>query len=321
MSSLEIPAEESPKPQQETKSSDTPTASPPKEESQPAAEDHQESGHTSAAADNSKKHGARSYPFYPSVIQLLHVNGVSESDAAKIPATGPGGRLLKGDVLAYMGSIDKSYPKKQSERIEKLTKLDLSNINIAAKDPSSGKAAPPGQSSTTKQKSDETAAELPTELTVTVSLSTVIEVQQRISKALGIDIPLSEFISRAIAVSNDDLPKQNRVPTADELFDQVLGLDKVSRTQDGHFHPTVLTMPPTLPSSASRVTSKPDIIDVLIGKQSTSSRSLKSTVTAPSGGSAHVFFLSVPKEEEKRAKVFLERVKTTLQVDPGRLVL
>ena len=229
--------------------------------------------------------------------------------------------MLKGDVLAYMGSIDKSYPKKQSERIEKLAKLDLSNINIVAKDPSAGKAAPPGQDSTVKQKADETTAELPTELTITISLSTVMEVQQRISKALGIDIPLSEFISRAIAVSNNDLPRQNRTPTADELFDQVLGLDKVPRTQDGHFNPTIMTMPPTLPSSASKLASKPDIIDILVGKKSTPTRSVRRTMTASSGGSAHVLSLSVSKGEEKLAKVFLERVKTTLQVDPGRLVL
>ena len=40
-----------------------------------------------------------------------------------------------------------------------------------------------------------------------------------------------------------------------------------------------------------------------------------------SGETMNVFSISVAKGEEKRARVFLERVKTILQVEPGRLVL
>jgi len=34
-----------------------------------------------------------------------------------------------------------------------------------------------------------------------------------------------------------------------------------------------------------------------------------------------MFSLTVPKGDEKRARTFLERVKTVLQVEPGKLVL
>ena len=43
----------------------------------------------------------------PAVELLLHENNISNEDAfAKIRASGPKGRILKGDVLAYLGKID-----------------------------------------------------------------------------------------------------------------------------------------------------------------------------------------------------------------------
>ena len=46
-------------------------------------------------------------------------------------------------------------------------------------------------------------------------------------------------------------------------------------------------------------------------------------IMAGSGREAatNVFSVSVPRGEEKRARVFLERVKTILQLEPGRLIL
>jgi hypothetical protein len=38
-------------------------------------------------------------------------------------------------------------------------------------------------------------------------------------------------------------------------------------------------------------------------------------------GEVNVFSVTVPKGDEKRAEVFLERVKSVLESEPGRLVL
>ena len=320
LASLEIPAEASPKVQEskkEAKAPSPPQASPPKEESPTGDQNRENTGGSPVTAEIAVKEARKPYPLYPSVIQLLQANGISESDAANISATGPGGRLLKGDVLAHIGSIDKSYPKKQSEQIEKLGKLDLSNINILPKDPSGGKPDIPGQ----VQIEEEPVKEPVAEISVTISLAAVAEVRQRISKTLGIDIPLAEFISRAVAISNTDLPSPNRAPTADELFNQILGLDKVSPSPKGHFNPQILALPPTSTSFGSRKAPKSDILDILTGKRQTATRISRPTLTAPFGGTAHVFSITASKGEEKRAKIFLERVKTILQVDPGRLVL
>lgn len=68
----------------------------------------------------------------PAVEFLLSVNNISHSDAlAKIPASGPKGRLLKGDVLAYLGKINQDAVVKVAEYIRSKEHLDLSNIKIA----------------------------------------------------------------------------------------------------------------------------------------------------------------------------------------------
>lgn len=72
---------------------------------------------------------------------------------------------------------------------------------------------------------------------------------------------------------------------------------------------------------------KMDIIDILTGRRSIApSRQVRVPpqglmASSGSGEASNVFSVSVAKGEEKRARVFLERVKTILQVEPGRLVL
>lgn len=69
-----------------------------------------------------------------------------------------------------------------------------------------------------------------------------------------------------------------------------------------------------------------DIIDILSGKGPSpkpvrQAKAVESGVTTSGGSAINVFSLTVPEADEKRAKVFLERVKTVLQVNPGSLVL
>ena len=169
-----------------------------------------------------------------------------------------------------------------------------------------------------------------TEVTVSISLKKVLEVQNRIQATLGATLPLSTFIARATEVANDDLPQSaNAEPTADELFNEVLGLDKISRkTSHGNFTPQITALPSTsLNKPVARAPGKIDIIDILTGQglmaPSRQLRVLPQGIMASpgSGDSTNVFSVSVTRGEEKRARVFLERVKTILQVEPGRLVL
>lgn len=78
----------------------------------------------------------------PSVELLLHQNNISADDAiSKIPASGPNGRLLKGDVLAYVGDIKKDAVVSIAKFIKSRERLDLSNIKLAEPKPKdAGKA-------------------------------------------------------------------------------------------------------------------------------------------------------------------------------------
>lgn len=78
----------------------------------------------------------------PSVELLLHQNHISTEDAySKIPASGPKGRILKGDVLAYLGTIDKESVAKVSQYIKSKEHLDLSNITVKQPEPPKPEAA------------------------------------------------------------------------------------------------------------------------------------------------------------------------------------
>lgn len=276
---------------------------------------------------SSSKPQKQRYPLYPSIAQLLHENGLSSSEADKIPASGPKGRLLKGDVLGYLGKISPTYSFEQSTRITKLGHLDLSNVK-----PAPSKAMAPSQSSKAQgQEAPEAELEsIDTEVAIPISLSSVISVQRRIQATLGVTLPLSTFIARATELANDDLPRSTATkPTANELFNDVLGLKHVSaKTSRGRYMPQITALPAKPITDRAGPRRQPDIYDILTGTSSTTALT-KGTRLPPPGimagsngaDSTNVFSVSAAKGEEKRARVFLERVKTILQVEPGKLVL
>lgn len=311
ISSLEVPADESPKqPSAATES--------PKEASKPEPIPKQEPKISETAAVHGAKGGKaqkQTYPLYPSIVQLLHENGIDASKADEIPATGPKGRLLKGDVLVYLGKAKTDSAANVQAIYNRLSHLDLSNIKVAEKKVEAKK---------TEEKPVKPAAPIVEDILVTlpISLASVIEAQKKVQDSLGIFLPLSTFVSRATDVANDQLPlAANYKPSADELFNQVLGLDKVGpQGSRGHYVAQISALPPPASfSPKSFTTQKTDIIDILAGGPVKKA----APVARPSGLSTglNVFSLKVPKAEEKRAKEFLERVKLVLENEPGRLVL
>lgn len=266
------------------------------------------------------------YPLYPSVIALVHENHIPDSEVSKIPATGPNNRLLKGDILAYLGDIKSDYPSEQSKRIQHLGHLDLSNIKVLSQEPKPQPAAAAPEQPSRRI----TAISLP------VSLAEVLKVQKRIQDTLGVTMPLSTFLARAVDIANDDLPIPKGTPaSSNDLFNAVLGLNAIPTKSRGTYLPQIDALPPSsLRAQPIRRPKQPDIIDVLSGTVRPAStgrpkRTLMApTLTSPTGGSIttsggaiNVFSLLVPMGEEKRARTFLERMKSVLQVEPGRLVL
>ncbi|UPK90442.1 hypothetical protein LCI18_001377 [Fusarium solani-melongenae] len=306
ISSLEIPADEQPKaqPSQATKET-APTESKPAEKK-------------SAPKPTGTGTYEHKYPLLPSVGHLVKEKGLGEDDVRKIKGTGPHGRLLKGDVLAYLGAINPDTPAANESNFNALTHLDLSNIKVAEK--KAPKEAPKEAAPASKAPVIENL-----ELSIPVSLSKVIEVQNKIQDTLGVFLPISTFVGRAAEVANDALPALKRAPTTDELFDQVLGLDKVKAVKGsrGVYLPQISAIPPAsllAPKPATR--KQTDIIDILAtpSKKAAPKPATIRTVPGMSSG-ANLFTLVVPKAEEERAQIFLERCKVILEEEPGRLVL
>ncbi|KAI1335516.1 hypothetical protein F5Y15DRAFT_397585 [Xylariaceae sp. FL0016] len=307
ISQLEIPADEQPKQSQKQESTNS-------EEPKQAAPSN-ESGGQRPTRKSGQKAPPQKYPLYPSVAHLIKEHRLDESAISEMTPTGPQGRLLKGDVLAYMGTVSPKRPEEIKARFDHNSHLDLSNIKIAA----------PKEAPKKAEKAPE--APIPEDMLVSlpVSLSAVIEVQKKIENSLGTFMPLSTFIARATEIANDTLPlPANYNPTADELFNQVLGLDQVSpHGSQGYYLPQIAALTtPSFTGVAPKPRTEPDIIDFLASSTKKSAPKVTQQTLQPgiSAGN-NVFSLMVPEAEEKRAKAFLQRVKAVLEVEPGRLVL
>ncbi|TKX27466.1 putative pyruvate dehydrogenase complex protein X component [Elsinoe australis] len=333
LSSLSVPAEETsstsapaqpatPSPQEETKGGiDTSKSSESQAEAPPsskagAASASSSGTSTSESTPSSGKPQKQKYPLYPSVVFALKEHGLTKADADKIPATGPNGRLLKGDVLSYVGSIEKSYSSQQSARLTKLGHMDLSNIQLASP------KAP------IKASKEEVAAAPPlpedTEIALPISLSAVIATQKRVQDTLGITLPLGVFITRASELANEDLPLARGAPSADDLFNSILGLDQVaSSSSRGAYFPNVMGLPASSPSVQRRA-KKADVFDELLGAKpkSRTQAALPPLVGKEGVATAmNVFSVTAKQGEEKRVQAYLERMKMVLESEPGRLVL
>ena len=336
LSALSLPAEESYPTQEPQESSKPNVGAPESSESQPEAppslgtEESQKRSKPSLPSTTSGKSRKQRYPLYPSIAQLLHENGLSSSEADIIPASGPKGRLLKGDVLGYLGKISSSYSSEQSTRITRLGHLDLSNVKPAQ--PAPPKAMSASQENETQiPNAPEPQVELTDiEIAIPVSLSSVISVQKRIQATLGITLPLSTFIARATDLANHDLPRLAATrPSADDLFNDILGLDKTRlKAPRGRYLPQITALPVKPSTQKAEPRRQSDIYDILATEYSHSIPTGDIRTLPPdskgdlhTGDLTNLFSVSAEKGKEKQARVFLERVKTFLQVEPGRLIL
>jgi pyruvate/2-oxoglutarate dehydrogenase complex dihydrolipoamide acyltransferase (E2) component len=316
LSTLEIPPEESsaPPPQKEASKPKPESKSEPKAEAEAPLAPKSSASADAPARKPSGPAKKQTYPLLPSVEHLIHEHGIDQSGIDKMTPSGPNNRLLKGDVLAYIGSISSSYPTELSAKIEKLTHLDLSNIKLATPAPA------PKLTKAADAIPEPVAQDL--EVAVPISMKAVIEVQKRIHSTLGVFMPLSTFIARATDVANDNLPRsKTQAASADELFNQVLGLDKIPSGVTGTFLPQITALSRTVPRAKVSSRKNVDIIDILTGKSGAVSKSLQGKPLPGLSGEVNVFSVTVPKGEERRAQLFLDRVKTVLEEEPGRLVL
>ncbi|PGH14910.1 hypothetical protein AJ79_02773 [Helicocarpus griseus UAMH5409] len=273
-----------------------------------------------------------SYPLYPSVSQLLHEKGIPDSEISKIPASGPKGRLLKGDVLAYTGAIPAEYTSNLSAHISKLAHLDLSNIKIKQA-PAQREAKPAPEAPEAPEAPAEKPAAAPPKdarVTLPINLDAVHKVQKRIQKALKIMVHTETFITRAANIANEDLPPsavKPRAQSADELFDEIVGIGQATKpsTSRGNYVPEISTRDDDIMSSLleNEKEGEEDIIDVLSGKSESSpvSRNASSLYDSLDHDiDAFYFSVEVPAVDRRRGEAFLERLRDVLENNPGSLI-
>jgi hypothetical protein len=246
---------------------------------------------------------------YPSVEVLLHTNNLKASD---VTATGPQGRLLKGDVLAHLGKIPSEAPESLAKWFTKNSHLDLSNITPAP---------PPKKSAEAVEAVSSELLPEEYELALPINLKPVLKLQNKLKDTLGHTPPLSELLARAIDLANANLPVSSTKLSADQLFDQIVGTTSShpQRFTNGRFVPAINAAFAPIPGYESM-----DFYDELTAPST--SRSLKKTIVPQSISGPHVgavndFSLVVPESGKKRALIFLQRMKSILEVEPGRLVL
>ncbi|KAJ6260946.1 Pyruvate decarboxylase [Drechslerella dactyloides] len=281
LSSLEIPAEQpvassSPPPEPQSSAAES-TPPPPQSSSAPSEPD------SSSSHDNKP----RKNPFVasPGIALLLHTHGLEMSD---VKGTGPGGRVLKGDVLAHLGKIPTDKPRSLAAEIASLAKLDLSNIKPAAAKPAAASKRPAA----------------PTKLDPLQLVEVSLPISLAKVTAVAPDAPVADAIARAVAFANAGLPPSKIPPSPHDLFDEVLGLPSARKqprytVTSAEYRPAAVAAP-----------SPAELFDEVIGAKSARARN---AVVAPVG--LREFKVQVPAVDRDRAEFFLAKVKFSLEGD------
>lgn len=269
-------------------------------------------------------HEQHGLPLLPSVSQLLHEHNVPSSKISQIPATGPKGRLLKGDVLSYVGAIASDYPSILSSRISQLQHLDLSNIKIAPP------PAPPAPAAS--------AEELPlpepedVKVSLPISFTNLLNLQDRVENGIGISLPFTTLLNRASHFANANLPLPrgtygSKAQKLDSLFDQVVSSGPSSTaagrvTSTGSYFPeleTEVEAEKPARKATTTTTTTTDIIDILSGNVSRPRE--EAETLSVSSDEVPVLTLTVPAAERARAEEFLQRVRDYVEEKPDSLLL
>ncbi|KAF3901615.1 hypothetical protein ABW21_db0205393 [Orbilia brochopaga] len=282
VSELEIPAEQPiPSSSSAAEKEPEPAAAPPKKSD--------DSSTGVPQSDSSSKPRKNPFVASPGIALLLHMHGLQLSD---VKGTGPGGRVLKGDVLAHLGKIDKDAPRTLAAEIAHLAKLDLSNIKPAApKKPAASKAD----------------AKKPVKVNPLQLIVVSLPISLARATATSADSPVADAIARAVDFANAGLPPSKIPPSAGDLFDEVIGLPSSPRRQPRYTVTTADYRPaPPTPSPA-------DLFDEVLGIKTTR----RKTAAAASG--LREFKVQVPAVDRDRAEFFLAKVKFSLEGEVEKL--
>lgn len=160
----------------------------------------------------------------PSVAILCAQSGISEQEAReKIAGSGFQGKILKGDVLAYLNKIPRESVDKISQYVSKNSKLDLSNIELKLQQPVTDSAVRKDSTESEVKGSTQGTAPLQTDMTpITFTEDIIFSTPQDVT-LLELQQSINNFIKEAYQYSHE--PPFSPSEHFDPIFEDLVTID------------------------------------------------------------------------------------------------
>ena len=306
LATLELPEGSSTPKKEAAAPAAAPASTPAPKKEEPKAAPKAESSKTAASSSNGTSANT-SQTFFPSVATLLQENSISPEEAfAKIKATGPNGRILKGDVLAYLGKISQESLDKVTSYIKSHEKLDLSNIELRKEQPAAEQPAT-ASSEATQAAAAAAEARQPLVLSEQITLRVPVSVSyEQLAEAVRSYVKESTFLAHEEPLTN----------SASDLYDPLFEELLVQEPHKPRFKVTYnLVSVDDAPAASHHY--HPDIFELLAGT-TTSTNSNTAAASAPAQADArheYVLNVSVAVDEslvdaKERAESFVSRISS-----------
>lgn len=263
-------------------------------------------------------------------------NLTKEEVLEKVPASGPKGRVLKGDILAYLGKIPRSDVDSLADTIEKWQHLDLSNITIKKAQPSAPSSAPspakdaaasaaPSSKSETPSEPPKKKAPEPKPKLVLNSVYTLAEInnlKQTLDTTIGTSASAKSLVEKASKLALRDSIKLSKSVQAkksvliDPIFEELLAPSVSSLAGKKPFSVSI-KYPQTSSKLAFSSSSSKDFYDDLLGGVG------RKSAVVPS---SELLTVDVTVDESypggaAKAQIYLDRLGYYLSQGKGELIL
>lgn len=241
----------------------------------------------------------------PSVLSLAVNNNMTpEQVIATVPASGPNGRITKGDILAHLGKISKSDVESITSEIAKLQHLDLSNIKVKKAEP---QEAPKKveEKSTAKDEGPAKGTDKPKPAPPIVlnGMFTLIEIEafrNSLSASTGFAPSLKSVVEKASKLAFRDVPLFSQ-PKRSILNDPVF--DALVAPSNRGLKPFEVKIEYPRAVGVKKASAKQDIFDLLAATPKRSSARVVSADTLNVSVTVNKKYVG----GEAKAKVFLDR--------------
>lgn len=245
---------------------------------------------------------------FPSVATLLAENNISRDDAiAKIKATGPNGRLLKGDVLAYLGKIPKDAAESVASFVNVHSKLDLSNIEkhvVAQKVESAATPVENAKESKEDGKPQKKPKAKVEPIVKTFPLEHVLAFQKRAVEQGSPSLSLKEYINGASSRAERYAYQRHSKPS--DYYDPIFE-DLVSPSPTVERFTVKLDIPNVANAKSKPATSQLDFAEDLFATPSKSSPSTFGDLTV-------TLTLKNVSDAKDKAQLYLDQLEKYLRV-------